>query len=74
MGPIGLRLPAKPRPYGDPAGTLRVGAAGIVEPLYLFPGTAALRAYLARVYNVPVIAATEPPFRDWIGHLLAEAA
>jgi len=40
--PIDPQLPAFPWPFGDPAGTVRVGAAKIVGGLHLFPGIDAM--------------------------------
>jgi hypothetical protein len=70
---VGPRRLAYPWPIGDPRETFRVGAAEIVGPLYLFPGTEVMRAHLERVYGVPVIASETPNFREWVEKLAADA-
>jgi hypothetical protein len=51
-----VAMDAYPWPFGDPAGTVRVGAAAIVGSLYLYPGTDAMRRHV------------EPPVDGGLGH------
>jgi hypothetical protein len=71
--PIGPRLPAWPRPFGDPPGTLRTGAAEIVGPLHVFPGDSTLCARLEERYGVPVTPAATSSFGDWLDQLAVVA-
>jgi hypothetical protein len=67
--PVGPRLPAYPWPMGDPAGTLRVGAAEVVGPLHVFPGHSALWTGLEARYGVPVSPAATSSFGEWLDTL-----